>query len=186
MFRTGIATSHFANFAAIVVALPAIAAAQDTKSNISNNQQLRPDMSTPKTVIEGEFDVKMTPVETEDPKLGLMTLQKTYRGKLEGTGSGRMLTGMTDVATSAAYVAMERITATLDGKQGSFIIHHRGIMEGTEQQLEIEIVSDSGTDGLTGIRGTMEIDVRDGKHFYKLNYHFCNSQPEKPPTPSAR
>ena len=178
--------NHFAIFATIVVALPAIAAAQDAKSNISNNQQLRPDMSTPKTVVEGEFDVKMTPVETEDPKLGLMTLQKNYRGKLQGTGIGRMLTGMTDVATSAAYVAMERITGTLDGKQGSFIIHHRGIMEGDQQQLAIEIVPDSGIDGLTGIRGTMEIDIRDGKHFYKLNYHFHNSQPGRTPTPSAR
>ena len=124
------------------------------------------------TRIEGEFDVKITPAKTDDPLLGLMTLDKAYHGRLEAKGVGRMLTGMTKVPTSAVYVAMERITGTLDGKRGSFIIYHRGIMEAGRKQLEIGIVPDSGTDELEGIHGSMQIDIRDGKHFYKFKYDF--------------
>jgi hypothetical protein len=38
------------------------------------------------------------------------------------------------------------------------------MMEGGQQQLAIEIVFDTGSDELKGIRGTLEIDIRDGKH----------------------
>ncbi len=125
--------------------------------------------------IDGKFAVNMTPKTTDDPKLGLITLDKKYEGKLQATGVGHMLTGMTDVPTSAAYVAMEKVTGVLDGKKGSFVIHHLGIMEGENQRLSIKIVPDSGTDELKGIRGTMEIENRDGQHYYKFNYHFSPS-----------
>lgn len=131
-----------------------------------------PRMKVKMKTVEGEFDVKIVPVKTEDPQLGLMTLDKKYRGKLDAKGVGRMLTGMTAVPTSAAYVAMEKITGTLDGREGSFTIYHRGIMEGEQKQLEVGIVPDSGTNELKDIRGSMKIDIRDGKHFYTLKYHF--------------
>ena len=38
------------------------------------------------------------------------------------------------------------------------------------QELTITIIPDSGTEELTGITGTMTIDIRDGKHFYGIDY----------------
>ena len=76
--------------------------------------------------ISGEFDVKVSPVDTGDAKLGMMTLDKKYHGELDATAAGRMLTGMTDVKGSAAYVAMERVSGKLKVRQWDvFAVSHR-------------------------------------------------------------
>lgn len=122
--------------------------------------------------ITGEFDVKLNPVDTGDTQLGMMVLDKRYRGDLQATGSGRMLTGMTSVKGSAAYVAIERIEGELKGKQGSFLIQHSGTMTSAKQSLVITVVPDSGTGDLVGIEGTMNIRIVDKKHFYDFDYAF--------------
>jgi len=38
------------------------------------------------------------------------------------------------------------------------------------QDLAVTVIPDSGTDELTGIAGTMTIDIKDGKHFYGFDY----------------
>ena len=118
----------------------------------------------------GEFDVKLTP-QNADPVLGRMTIAKQLRGDLQGTSAGDMLTAMTGVKDSAGYVAIERVTATLHGRRGTFILQHHATMNRGEQHLTIEIVPDSGTDQLAGIAGTMTIAIdTGGKHFYELEY----------------
>jgi hypothetical protein len=120
--------------------------------------------------VTGEFDVKIVPLDTGDDKMGMMSVDKQYRGDLNATGIGRMLTGMTDVKGSAAYVAIERVKGTLKGAQGTFLIHHTGVMTKGSQSLVIRIVPDSGTGDLAGIEGEMHIKVADGKHYYRLEY----------------
>jgi hypothetical protein len=122
----------------------------------------------------GTFDVKIIPQKDEgvgDATIARMSIDKQYHGDLEGTGLGQMLAGMAaEVKDSGAYVAIERVRGTLQGRSGSFAVHHRGVMTRGAQDLTIIIVPDSGTEGLTGITGTMTIDIRDGKHFYGLDY----------------
>jgi hypothetical protein len=122
----------------------------------------------------GTFDVKITPQKDEgvgDTTIGRMSIDKQYHGDLEGTGLGQMLAGMaTEVKDSGAYVAIERVRGTLHGRSGSFAVHHRGVMTRGAQDLVITVIPDSGTDGLTGITGTMTIDIREGKHFYGFDY----------------
>lgn len=72
--------------------------------------------------------------------------------------------------TSGVYVAVERVTGTLNGRKGTFILHHTGIMDRGAQNLKITVVPDSGTGELVGISGVMGIDIRDGKHFYTFDY----------------
>lgn len=122
----------------------------------------------------GPFDVTITPMPADDfsdaTTLGRMTIDKQYRGDLVGTGRGQMLTGMGAVKGSAAYSAIERVTGTLQGKRGSFVVQHTGIMNRGAQSLVITIVPDTGTEELAGITGTMLI-VIDGKaHSYDLTY----------------
>ena len=38
------------------------------------------------------------------------------------------------------------------------------------QALTIVVIPDTGTGELAGIAGTMTIDIRDGKHFYTIDY----------------
>jgi len=132
-------------------------------------------MQTPATHASGTFDVTITPAPADDHSdngaLGRMTVDKVYYGDLEGRAVAQMLTGMSPTEkTSGVYVAMERVTATINGRKGSFILHHTGIMDRGAQNLKITVVPDSGTDQLTGITGTMTIDIRDGKHFYTFDY----------------
>jgi hypothetical protein len=123
----------------------------------------------------GTFDVKIAPQPVDDHSdagaLGRMAIDKTYHGDIEGTAIGQMLTGMSPTEkTSGVYVAVERVTATLAGRKGTFILHHTGVMDRGAQSLKITVVPDSGTEQLTGLTGTMAIDIRDGKHFYTFEY----------------
>ena len=127
------------------------------------------------TRASGTFDVKIVPQpadgHADGTALGRMTIDKTYHGDLEGTAVGQMLTGMSpSEKTSGVYVAVERVTATLAGRKGTFILHHTGVMDRGAQSLKITVVPDSGTEQLTGITGTLAIDIKDGKHFYTFDY----------------
>ena len=81
-----------------------------------------------------------------------------------------MLTAMTAVKGSAAYVAVEHVTGFLREHSGTFFLHHTGIMNREKQTLAISVVPDSGTDGLTGIDGTFKIIMEGSKHFYEFEY----------------
>jgi hypothetical protein len=121
----------------------------------------------------GTFDVKLIP-QTSDPalsaSLGRLSIDKQFHGDLDGTSKGEMLTGGTDVKGSAGYVAIERVTGTLHGRSGSFILQHSGTMTRGAPQLTITVVPDSGTGELAGLAGTMVIIIADGKHSYEFKY----------------
>lgn len=126
----------------------------------------------------GTFDVKLNPLEAyggaTDPMLGRMSIDKTFRGDLEATSVGEMLTGMTSVKGSAGYVAIERVSGTLQGRTGTFMLHHNGLMSRGAQQLVIGVVPDSGTGELAGITGSMTIEIADGKHSYTFEYSLAD------------
>ena len=122
----------------------------------------------------GNFDVTLSPLPIDNNPgiegVGRMSIDKQYHGELEATGRGQMLTGGTPIKNSAGYVAIERVTGTLKGRKGSFILQHNGIMTRGTPSLVISVVPDSGTDQLDGLRGTMSIRIEGGKHFYELTY----------------
>jgi hypothetical protein len=99
-----------------------------------------------------------------------MIIDKLFRGDLEATGKGQMLVAGTDVKNSAGYVAIERITGTLDGRSGSFALQHSGIMTRGAPQQTITVVPDSGSGELAGLGGSMTIVIEGGKHSYNFEY----------------
>jgi hypothetical protein len=99
-----------------------------------------------------------------------MAIDKQYHGELEGQGVGEMLSAMTTTEGSAGYVAVERVTGTLHGRRGSFVVQHSGTMARGAQSLSISVVPDSGTGELAGIAGTMRIRIEERKHFYEFDY----------------
>jgi len=127
--------------------------------------------------ISGPFTVTMAPLDayanaSPGANLGRMSIDKTFTGPLEGSSQGEMLTAMTETPGSAGYVAIEKFTGTLEGKEGSFVLQHFGIMHGEISRLILEVVPDSGTNELSGISGTMEIRREDGGHFYDFEYEW--------------
>ena len=116
----------------------------------------------------------MKPLEFEgvdaSAKLGRMSLDKRISGDLVATSQGQMLTAVTEVPGSAVYVAVERVTGTLDGRQGSFALYHRGVMDRGRPSLSVAVVPDSGTGELAGIAGDFRILFEGGRHAYEFEY----------------
>jgi hypothetical protein len=123
----------------------------------------------------GAFEVRLAPIPPHDESLGFgrFSIDKQYQGDLVATAKGEMLSAMGNQQGSAAYVAIERVTGTLHGRSGSFVIHHRGIMTRGAPELVITIVPDSGTGELAGISGAMAIEIRGRDHFYTLDYELA-------------
>ena len=124
---------------------------------------------------EGPFEVKMNPLPadggSEAVALGRMALDKRYRGDLEATSIGQMLALHGDEKGSAGYVAIERISGSLQGRSGSFAAQHFGLMDRGGKTLRIDIIPDSGRGELVGIRGHMDIRIESGgAHFYMIDY----------------
>jgi uncharacterized protein DUF3224 len=126
----------------------------------------------------GAFEVKLLPQtddKNSDAALGRMTFDKQFHGDLEGTSKGQMLTGMTDVKGSAGYVAIEKVSGTLKGRTGTFILQHTGTMNRGVPQLTITVVPDSGTGQLAGITGNFKVIIDEGKHSYEFEYTLPDS-----------
>jgi len=121
----------------------------------------------------GPFEVKLAPqplsYDAGGAMLARMTLDKQFHGDLEATSSGEMLSAGSAVG-SGAYVAIERVTGTLAGRRGSFILQHSATMNRGVPSLSITVVPDSGTDELTGLTGAMNIVIEAGKHSYDFEY----------------
>ena len=122
----------------------------------------------------GSFDVTLKPLAPEDKAdgiaLGRFSLDKQYHGDLEATSTGTMLTAGADSTGSAVYVAIERVTGTLQGRRGSFALYHNGTMTREAQNLTVLVAPGSGTGALVGLSGKLGITIVDGKHLYDLEY----------------
>jgi Protein of unknown function (DUF3224) len=154
----------------ILLACTVLVYAQPHSSNLGGVQETKMMKHA-----HGAFDVKLNPQkpdnkEEEAARIGRMSIDKQFHGDLEGTSKGEMLYNTSEVKESGAYVAIERVTGTINGRSGTFDLHHLGIKDRGKQQLTISVIPDSGTGQLQGIAGQMNITITDGKHFYDFEY----------------
>jgi Protein of unknown function (DUF3224) len=125
---------------------------------------------------KGPFEVKLVPQKADNPQAeksghGRMSIDKHFHGDLEGTSQGEMLSIMTTTKGSAAYVAIEKVTGKLAGREGTFALQHSATMNRGVPSLAITVIPDSGTGALEGLAGSMKIIIEpDGKHFYEMEY----------------
>jgi Protein of unknown function (DUF3224) len=175
-------TSSF-SMAAPTQTQTATATPMPTTTTTANSKILsQPSIIGAKTMLhlaEGPFDVKMIPQPAEvagGESIGRMLLDKRFHGALDATSKGQMLAMRTAVEGSAGYVAMEVVAGKLDGRQGSFVLQHSGTMNRGEKLLTLTVVPDSGTGELTGLSGSMAINIAEGKHSYRLDYKLPNAK----------
>ena len=125
-------------------------------------------------IARGTFEVNMEPeppfLEQDGVTLNRNVVRKTFSGDMTGASEAQMLAAFTATPGSAGYVAIERFTGSVNGKSGSFVLQHNGVMSRGDAQLTVTVVPDSGTGELSGISGTMEIDNDEGRHSYVLDY----------------
>ena len=126
-------------------------------------------------IVTGQFTVALAPLDgyakgQNGINLGRMSIDKTFTGKLNASSQGEMLSAMTPVQGSAGYVAIEQVIGELEGKKGSFVLQHFGTMDKGQDSLILTVISDSGTDELEGLSGSMKIRIEDGVHYYDFQY----------------
>jgi hypothetical protein len=125
-------------------------------------------------IVNGTFEISMHPEPPYDAVDGVtlarVRFDKRFVGPLDATSDVNMLAARTPVDGSAGYVALERVTGALEGKRGTFVLQHIGVMTRGTPSLQVTIVPDSGTGELVGISGRMDIQIVDGKHLYELDY----------------
>lgn len=122
----------------------------------------------------GTFDVKVTPVTppsgaAENP-ISELSLDKQFHGPLEAASKGTMLASGNPAKGAGGYVAMEKVTGTLGGRKGSFVLQQSGTMKGGAAEMSVTVVPGSGTDQLAGLDGKMTIQISSGKHSYDFEY----------------
>ncbi|USI72094.1 DUF3224 domain-containing protein [Sphingomonas morindae] len=121
---------------------------------------------------EGAFDVQRTPLAEAVGGLERAAISKIYTGDLAGGSQGEMLSVIDAAAGSGGYVALERVTATLGGRRGGFVLQHSGTRSHGAQSLAVQVVPGSATGALAGLAGTMTIRLEAGVHRYRFDYGF--------------
>ena len=126
---------------------------------------------------KGTFEIQMSaepPYDVvDDVSLGRVSFDKQFTGALEATSKVHMIGARTPTEGSGGYVAIERVTGTLEGKRGTFVLQHNGIMARGTRTLSVTVVPDSGTGELRGLSGKMDIQIVEKKHHYVFDYEIA-------------
>lgn len=121
----------------------------------------------------GTFDVKVKPLTADNGEwgaFGRLSIDKALHGDLEGTSRGQMLAEGDGKGESGGYVALERITGSLGGRTGTFVLMHTGTLVARQPEMVITVVPGSGTGALSGLAGRFQILIEAGKHSYVFDY----------------
>ena len=124
------------------------------------------------SIAAGTFEVKVLPpsgpaVEGDFVRL---SLDKTFAGAMSGTSRVEMMASGDGGNPSGGYVALERFTGKLEGRAGSFIMQHSGVMSPGSMEIQVVITPGTGSGELVGISGKLEIRREGKQHFYILHY----------------
>jgi hypothetical protein len=130
------------------------------------------------TTISGRFDLTSWDEEVVDDAEGAKLVRvhntKTFEGGISGTSAAEILQALAQEG-SAAYVGIERVSAEIDGRKGTFVLRHcaSGSASG-DGDFRIDVVPDSATGDLTGLRGELAIvRAADGEHTYTFEYELA-------------
>ena len=89
---------------------------------------------------QGTFEVKVAPLPPDEAiaatSIARYSLDKIYRGDLEGASAGEMMGAGNPATGKAGYVAMEQFTGALHGKNGSFALQHSSTMDDGRYEMK--------------------------------------------------
>jgi hypothetical protein len=109
--------------------------------------------------------------EAEGVELSRVHITRTFAGDLEGESTAELMIAKSE--GGGGYVGHDRIMGTLDGKSGSFVFQHTGLMGPEGVTNTGTIVPGTGTGDLEGISGEGRMLADDdGNHTLMLTYEF--------------
>lgn len=125
----------------------------------------------------GTFTVKLTPQSgdayLDGTTLARLTIDKVFQGDLVGSSKGQMMSAVTAMEGSAGYVAIEQVNGTLHGRSGSFVLQHSSTLHRGVPQQSIQVVPDSATGELQGLKGRMVVSRVNAEHHYDFEFEFA-------------
>jgi len=77
---------------------------------------------------------------------------EAFHGDIEGEGVVRFLQAVR-ADGSASFVGIERVTGSVGGRSGTFLLQDAGTVDGSVVSGTLFVVPGSGTGGLAGLRG---------------------------------
>ncbi|HTC70038.1 MAG TPA: DUF3224 domain-containing protein [Acidothermaceae bacterium] len=89
----------------------------------------------------------------EGPALSRIHVEESFEGDIEGAGVVEFLQAARLDGT-ASFVGIERVTGTVAGRSGSFLLQDAGTIEDGVVSGEWFVVPGSGIGDLAGLRGT--------------------------------
>ena len=107
------------------------------------------------------------------PRLTRASVTKSYTGDIDGDGHVEYL--MTYRADgTASFVGHERITGSIAGRTGSFVLQRTGVFEGGQAKESYSVIPGSGTGDLKGLKGDGTSSVGHGmEHPFVLHYELA-------------
>jgi hypothetical protein len=89
----------------------------------------------------------------EGPVLVRIHVEERFSGDIQGEGVVEFLQAAS-ADGSASFVGIERVTGTIAGREGTFLLQDAGTVAGDVVSGEWFVVPGSGTGELAGLRGT--------------------------------
>lgn len=110
---------------------------------------------------------------TEGPNLVRIHVEEEFTGDLKAAGVATMLQVLRP-SGSASFCALERVTGTLAGRSGTFVLQDTGDLAADRRVVGTWfVVPGSGTGGLAGLRGEGGFEARLGENANaSLDYWF--------------
>ena len=103
------------------------------------------------------------------PSRARLHVDKAFSGQVHGTSKAELIT-CAPSETQAGYIASERLDVTIDGRSGTFVIQHGGIVDGQETTQFANVVPGSGTEDFAGIRGTAKYEHDEKGARFSIDY----------------
>ena len=100
---------------------------------------------------------------------GRVTLRKAFKGALVGSS----VVSMTSAAVGEApvgYSALELVTGALEGRTGTFVLQHSGVVDEGAPSPSGVVLPGTGTGELAGLRGTLVIEHDESGPVLHLDY----------------
>jgi hypothetical protein len=97
----------------------------------------------------------------EGRKLSRAHVTQAYSGGIEGNGEVEWLMCYRPDGT-ASFVGLERITGRVGELSGTFVLESAGTFDGREASADMSVVPGSGTEELSGLRGTGTLQAEHG------------------------
>jgi len=121
------------------------------------------------TVLESHAD---TFDQTDDPPLSILSIREAFEGDIQGESIVRALQ-IRQQDGSLHMVSLQRVTGSLGGCQGSFVLQGTEVIENKTINASWFVVPGSGTGELSRLRGTGGFEGRFGEGSHgTLDYWF--------------